>query len=651
MAVNTSNLASALRGSGLTEEQRRLLLLDQIGGPTGMVTAQYGNEAGATFNVDPSNTAGLRAGAIVQDGAGSQWIVGDDYKWAPYTGAEQWQGISAADDARQKLVQDWYDSGRDPANTQAADMEAWLKQQGRLGAVTPRAGGPITRDNIDALRAELDASGGGNRVLSADVRAPSSLRPTGKTGSVGGAAAKPEYREIKGASPGGTTAHQSYLSAYDGGSVTEPWTGTMPTAGSFGYDPAPTYSGSRYDNRRDELLDRLEREKFSYDPATDPVWQSYQKQYRREGQRATEDALGRAAGMTGGVPSSYAVGAATQAGNYYAAQLSDRLPQLYNDAYNRYLKEYERKLGLADTYNGLGQQDYNRYLDTLGQYNTDRNFAYGVYSDDYNRARQQYLDRYQEYLDEQNRRTGERSWAYGVEQDERQRALDEDERAYQRGLDAEQKARQDYLDQVAAAERGAGLGDYSGYRDLGYDTSGLENLDYAYASDGSIYRIGTDKARYFILNAPVGQTMQGGDGSVWEKREDGSVTITKGGKTYIIGGGASEAPTAQAPAAQNGNPAPATAANSAPAPAPAPASNPTTEDDRYDPTPWPNGMKRTKKAAALQADLAYKYAMGTITEKDIDRIVYQAGVNGEIDEDEIPLLVKIYGAVLKEGGA
>lgn len=450
MAVNTSNLASALRGSGLTEEQRRLLLLDQIGGPTGTVTAQYGNEAGATFNVTPGNTAGLRAGAVVKDGAGSQWIVGDDYKWAPYTGAAQWQGISAADDARQKLVQDWYNTGMDPANTQALAAATYLGQKGRLGAVQPRAGGPITRDNIDALRAELDASGGGNRVLSADVRAPSSLRPTDGTGSYGGSAANPEYREIKGASPGGTTAHQSYLSAYDGGGVTEPWAGTVPTADPFSYGTSPTYGGSPYDNRRDQLLGQLEGSKFSYDPNTDPVWQAYQKQYRREGQRATEDTLGRTAAMTGGVPSSYAVTAAAQAGNNYAAQLSDRLPQMYQDAYNRYLKEYERQLGLADTYNGLGQQDYNRYRDTLGQYNTDRNFDYGVYSDDYNRARQQYLDRYGEWQDEQNRRTGERSWAYGVEQDALDRALKADQTAYERGRDAigDWRYDQQYIDSL-----------------------------------------------------------------------------------------------------------------------------------------------------------------------------------------------------------
>lgn len=623
----------------MTDEQRRLQLLNSYG-PTGTVTAKYGNEAGATFNVTPGNTAGLRAGAVVQDGAGSQWIVGDDYKWAPYTGAAQWQGISAADDARQKLVQDWYNTGMDPANAQALAAATYLGQNGRLGAVQPRAGGPITKDNIVGLKANLDASMQGGAAAAGSQSASATKRGV-KSSSGATVDAGPGNKPTRGG---------SYTGGFYTGGVTEPWTGTMPTVGSFGYDPAPTYGGSQYDNRRDQLLDRLEGQQFSYDPNTDPVWQSYQMQYRREGQRATEDALGRAAGMTGGVPSSYAAQAASQAGNYYAAQLSDRLPQVYRDAYNRYLAEYERQFGLADTYNGLGQQDYNRYRDTLGQYNTDRNFAYGVYSDDYSRARQKYLDRYQEYLDEQNRRTGERSWEYGVERDERQRALDEEEKAYQRGLDAEQKARQDYLDQVAAAERGAGLGDYSGYRDLGYDTSGLENLDYAYAPDGSTYRIGTDKARYFILNAPVGQTMQGGDGSVWEKREDGSVTITKGGKVYTIGGGPVETQTAQEPA-QNANPASAPAANPAPAPAPAPAANPTSGNDRYDPTPWPNGMKRTKKAAALQSDLAYKYAMGMITEKDIDRIVYQAGVNGEIDEDEIPLLVKIYGAVLKEGGA
>lgn len=97
--------------------------------------------------------------------------------------------------------------------------------------------------------------------------------------------------------------------------------------GSFEYASAPTYE-SRYDDTIQDLIGQmLERPDFSYDPSTDPLYQNYRKQYTREGQRATADTLGAAAAASGGIPSSYATTAAGQAGNYYAAQMTDMIPQ------------------------------------------------------------------------------------------------------------------------------------------------------------------------------------------------------------------------------------------------------------------------------------------------------------------------------------
>lgn len=288
-------------------------------GPTGTVTAQYGNEAGATFAVTPENTAGLRAGAVVRDGAGKLWMVDDNYLWAPYTGAGQWQAVSAIDDARQKLVQDWYDSGRDPANTQAADMEAWLKQQGRLGAQMHSVIGP-------GLREQAGRTGAG-----------------GESG-VPGAAAEAAATDTQ--DPAASEAFP--------GSPADAAPAAFPASASG--TPFQRVLND-YELRRDRIMDELEQKRFSYDPAADPLWQSYQKQYRREGQRAAEDALGRAAANTGGAASSWAVTAAAQAGNEYAAQLSDRFPEVYQSAYDRYLREYERLLALADAYDRYGKRE------------------------------------------------------------------------------------------------------------------------------------------------------------------------------------------------------------------------------------------------------------------------------------------------------
>ena len=181
--------------------------------------------------------------------------------------------------------------------------------------------------------------------------------------------------------------------------------------GSFSYDEAPTYENTFAQQQKD-LLDRiLNREDFSWSKETDPQWSSYKKSYLREGDRATANALAQASAASGGRPSSHAVNAATQAGDYYATKLNDVIPTLYQQAYERYLDEYNMKLKDLNTVNQQEQLDYAKYLDRLGQFNTDRGFAYQNYADDYDRLRSQLADvqgqdqiDYARYLDEASRR-------------------------------------------------------------------------------------------------------------------------------------------------------------------------------------------------------------------------------------------------------
>ena len=134
----------------------------------------------------------------------------------------------------------------------------------------------------------------------------------------------------------------------------------------------------------------LNRDPFSWSKETDPQYGSYKKTYLREGERATANALAQASAASGGRPSSYAVNAATQAGDYYATKLSDVIPTLYQQAYERYLKDYQMKLSDLEAVNNQEQMDYAKYLDRLGQFNTDRNFEYNNYLGEYNRL-QDYL--------------------------------------------------------------------------------------------------------------------------------------------------------------------------------------------------------------------------------------------------------------------
>lgn len=154
--------------------------------------------------------------------------------------------------------------------------------------------------------------------------------------------------------------------------------------GGFSYASAPTYN-NQYSAQQAELLNQiLNRKEFEWSKENDPLWSSYKKEYLREGDRATANALGTAAAASGGIPSSYAVNAATQAGDYYATQLSDKIPALRAQAYDEYLNEYERQLNNLNAVNNQEQLEYQKYLNDLSQYNTDRNFAYSDYQTQYN---------------------------------------------------------------------------------------------------------------------------------------------------------------------------------------------------------------------------------------------------------------------------
>ncbi len=174
-------------------------------------------------------------------------------------------------------------------------------------------------------------------------------------------------------------SYGEYTGGGDGGSFAL----TPMSPGQFEYGEAePTYKNS-YGGKADSLMTEiLDREDFSYDPASDPLYSSYKKTYTREGKRATADALGEAAAASGGIPSSYAVSAAAQAGNYHAAQLADKVPELYQIAYDKYLNEYQMKQNDLDMVQNREQFEYNRYQDDLNRYQTNRNFEYGKYLDE-----------------------------------------------------------------------------------------------------------------------------------------------------------------------------------------------------------------------------------------------------------------------------
>ena len=163
----------------------------------------------------------------------------------------------------------------------------------------------------------------------------------------------------------------------------------------------PTYD-SKWTPEMEELLYAiLNRGDFSYDAVNDPLYQQYREQYLREGDRARSETLADVAASAGGM-NSYAVTAASQAQNYYNSQLADKIPELYNIAYQKYLNDKEGMVQDLGLLQNMDATAYNRYRDTVNDYYNDRNFAYKMYQDDVAQGNWQTEFDYNAYLNNKN---------------------------------------------------------------------------------------------------------------------------------------------------------------------------------------------------------------------------------------------------------
>ena len=209
---------------------------------------------------------------------------------------------------------------------------------------------------------------------------------------------------------------------------------------------APEYESEYLDNINSLMDQLLNREEFNYNPQTDQLYDVYKQAYQREGQRATEDALGNAAILSGGMPSTAAVTAATQAGDYYAAQMADIIPQLEQAAYEKYLNEIGLDQSNLSALRALDNDAYSRFSDQVNwDYMGNRD-----YINDLN------------YVNE---------WNYGLASDAWNRDKYDDETYYNR-----------QMDKVALMSE---LGDYSGLRTLGYTDEEIAALTAAWQRENS----------------------------------------------------------------------------------------------------------------------------------------------------------------------
>lgn len=141
---------------------------------------------------------------------------------------------------------------------------------------------------------------------------------------------------------------------------------------------------SAYDGAVKESYEKLRsRPAFKYEAASDPNYRALRDTYRREGSLAMKNTMAEAADLTGGYGSSYAQRLGQQQYGEYLRKLSEQMPELYSQAYNRYLNETDALSERLNTASGLAAAEYERYIDGENLKNEKEQFGYKKQQDAY----------------------------------------------------------------------------------------------------------------------------------------------------------------------------------------------------------------------------------------------------------------------------
>lgn len=275
-------------------------------------------------------------------------------------------------------------------------------------------------------------------------------------------------------------AKYDYSGGVDGSKYIKLGTGASPAKADTSWLDKLGDSNYNYDQsgqisaKLDALLNRTP---FSYDAASDPLYQQYRKQYTREADRSAEDVLGKAAVMTGGMPSTAAVAASQQASDYQMSQMTDKIPELQQLAYSMYQDGLNADRADLNTLIGLEDNNYNRWL-------TDRNYLYQLARDQVGDQQTADALAYQKQQDKLN-------YNYQKERDAIEDARYNAEWQYKLQQAAQQAARRNT--RVSTTPTGGGEADYDGLfaaaQASGYPKSFISNnyKKYGFSSSSSLY--------------------------------------------------------------------------------------------------------------------------------------------------------------------
>ena len=275
-------------------------------------------------------------------------------------------------------------------------------------------------------------------------------------------------------------AKYDYSGGVDGSKYIKLGTGASPAKADTSWLDKLGDSNYNYDQsgqisaKLDALLNRTP---FSYDAASDPLYQQYRKQYTREADRSAEDVLGKAAVMTGGMPSTAAVAASQQASDYQMSQMTDKIPELQQLAYSMYQDNLSGDRADLNTLIGIEDNNYNRWL-------SNRDYLYQLARDQVGDQQTADALAYQKQQDKLN-------YDYQKERDAIEDARYNAEWQYKLQQAAQQAARRNT--RVSTTPTGGGEADYDGLfaaaQASGYPKSFISNnyKKYGFSSSSSLY--------------------------------------------------------------------------------------------------------------------------------------------------------------------
>lgn len=159
---------------------------------------------------------------------------------------------------------------------------------------------------------------------------------------------------------------------------------------------------SKYQDQMDALLQQIQNPgQFKYEFNGDNLFKMYADEYTQRGKQASLDAMGQAAALTGGYGNSYAQLAGNQAYDQYLTQLYDKGLELRDRAYQQYVDDKNRLYDQYGLLNTAEQNDYNRYRDTVGDWNNELRYLTDLYNNERNYDYNQYRDLVSDWM--QNR--------------------------------------------------------------------------------------------------------------------------------------------------------------------------------------------------------------------------------------------------------